>query len=221
MIYRVRKYLKLLQKKLISVSFVKKRMAKIKAGKNASKKELIVNKATALFRANGFSAASMRDIADAVGVEAPSLYNHISGKSELLQIICFKVGNEFVAQLDDAENKNGSIINKLELIIRFHITQMLNNFDEVYVANHDWKHLSDEHLSNFLSLRRNYEKRLVIIIEEGIQKKELKPINPYVAVLTLLSAVRGLEFWQRHKKNISVQVLEDDMVNHLLKGLVK
>jgi AcrR family transcriptional regulator len=196
-------------------------MPKIISGKNTSKKELIVNKASGLFRANGFSAASMRDIADAVGVEAPSLYNHISGKSELLQIICFKVANEFVSQLDETEKKGGSAIKRLELIIRFHIIQMLNNFDEVYVANHDWKHLPDEHLSNFLSLRRSYEKRLVNIIEEGIQKKELKPINPYVAVLTLLSAVRGLEFWQRHKKNISVQVLEDDMVNHLLKGLVK
>ena len=49
----------------------------------------------------------------------------------------------------------------------------------------------------------------------------LSPTNPYVAVLTILSAVRGLEFWQQHKKNISSQVLEDDMVNHLLKGITK
>jgi hypothetical protein len=40
-----------------------------------------------------------------------------------------------------------------------------------------------------------------------------------VAVLTMLSSVRGLEFWQRHKKNISTQVLEDDMVTHLLSGI--
>ena len=39
-------------------------------------------------------------------------------------------------------------------------------------------------------------------------------------VLTILSAVRGLEFWQRHKKNISAQVLEDTMVDHLLNGIV-
>ena len=50
--------------------------------------------------------------------------------------------------------------------------------------------------------------------------KEFKPTNPYVAVLTILSAVRGLEFWQQHRKNISNQVLEDDMVNHLLKGII-
>ena len=59
------------------------------------------------------------------------------------------------------------------------------------------------------------------LIEKGIEKNELKNINPYVAVLTILSAVRGLEFWQRHKKNVPQQVLEDDMVNHLLNGIVK
>ena len=40
-------------------------------------------------------------------------------------------------------------------------------------------------------------------------------------MLTLLSAVRGLEFFHRHKKNISTKVLQDDMVTHLLKGMIK
>jgi TetR/AcrR family transcriptional regulator, cholesterol catabolism regulator len=196
-------------------------MAKIKLGKNASKKEVIIKKASSLFRTKGFNAASMRELAEAVGVEAPSLYNHIGSKSELLQTICFKVANEFTSQLEATENKSTSITTKIELIIRFHITMMLDEFDEVFVANHEWKHLREPFLSNFLSQRRSYEKRLVAILEEGIKKKELKNINPYVAVLTLLSAVRGLEFWQRHKKNISTRVLEDDMVTHLLNGMIK
>lgn len=196
-------------------------MAKIKSGKNASKKDVIIKKAALLFRTKGFNAASMRELAEAVGVEAPSLYNHIGSKSELLQAICFKVANEFTTQLDETENINTGITNKIELIIRFHINMMLEEFDEVFVANHEWKHLQEPFLSNFLNQRRGYEKKLVTLIEEGIKKKELKNINPYVAVLTLLSAVRGLEFWQRHKKNISTQVLEDDMVAHLLTGIIK
>jgi len=196
-------------------------MAKIKSGKNASKKDIILKKAALLFKTKGFNAASMRELAEAVGVEAPSLYNHIGSKSELLQAICFKVAIEFTTQLDETENINTGITNKIELIIRFHITMMLEEFDEVFVANHEWKHLQEPFLSNFLNQRRGYEKKLVTLIEEGIKKKELKNINPYVVVLTLLSAVRGLEFWQRHKKNISTKVLEDDMVAHLLTGIIK
>ncbi|MFN8250943.1 MAG: TetR/AcrR family transcriptional regulator [Ferruginibacter sp.] len=196
-------------------------MSKIKAGKNFSRKEVIIKKAAALFRTKGFSAASMRELALAVGVEAPSLYNHIGSKAELLQAVCFKVAGEFTAQLAEAENSQTSIAEKIDAIIRFHIRMMLEAFDEVYVANHEWKHLPEPFLANFLQQRRHYEKRLVMLVEDGVKKKEFKNIHPYVAVLTLLSAVRGLEFWQRHKKNISTQTLEDDMVNHLLNGLKK
>jgi len=196
-------------------------MSRIKQGKHSSKKELITQKAATLFKTKGFSAASMRELAEEVGVEAPSLYNHIGSKSELLQGICFKVANAFTQYLDDAENHAGDHATRLEHIIRFHLRMMLDHFDEVYVANHEWKHLKEPYLSNFLIQRRGYEKRLISLMEGGIAAKEFKQTNPYVAVLTILSAVRGLEFWQQHKKNISRQVLEDDMVNHLLKGLIK
>lgn len=196
-------------------------MAKIMPGKNASKKDVITQKAAALFKTKGFSSASMRELAEAVGVEAPSLYNHIGSKGELLQGICFKVANAFISYLDAAENIPANHTTRLEQIIRFHISMMLDHFDELYVANHEWKHLKEPYLSNFLIQRRSYEKRLISLLENGIAAKEFTPTNPYVAVLTILSAVRGLEFWQQHKKNISSQVLEDDMVNHLLKGITK
>ncbi len=196
-------------------------MAKIKPGKNASKRDVITQKAAALFKIKGFSSASMRELAEAVGVEAPSLYNHIGSKGELLQGICFKVANAFISYLDTAENTPANHATRLEQIIRFHIRMMLEHFDEVYVANHEWKHLKEPYLSNFLIQRRGYEKRLISLLENGIAAKEFKQTNPYVAVLTILSAVRGLEFWQQHKKNISSKVLEDDMVNHLLKGITK
>ena len=196
-------------------------MAKIKPGKNGSKKEVIIKKASALFRARGYNAASMRELADSIGVEAPSLYNHIGSKSELLQAICFKIAREFTSQLVETENSGGSKLFMIEYIIRFHIRMMLEQFDEVFVANHEWKHLKEPWLSQFLNQRRDYEKRLVVLIEEGIRSNEFKKSNPYVTVLTLLSAVRGLEFWLRHKKNFSAQVLENDMVDHLLKGMIK
>lgn len=196
-------------------------MAKIKPGKNASKKDVITQQAAALFKTKSYSSTSMRELAEAVGVEAPSLYNHIGSKSELLQAICFKVANAFTSYLDTAETSGANTISMLENIIRFHIRMMLNNFDEVYVANHEWKHLKEPYLSNFLIQRRGYEKRLIALIQAGIAAGAFKNNNPYVAVLTILSAVRGLEFWQQHKKNISSQALEDDMVHLLLNGIIK
>lgn len=196
-------------------------MAKILPVNNASKKETILEKAAFLFKTKGYTAASMRELAIALGVEAPSLYNYIGSKSELLQTICFKIAEQFTLHLDNVEKNSENILSKIEAIIRFHIQIMLNNFNEVYVANHEWKHIKEPLLSNFLNQRRNYEKRLMVLVEIGIKNKELKNIHPYVTVLTILSTVRGLEFWHGHKKNVSQQILENDMVNHLLNGIIK
>ncbi|RYD79615.1 MAG: TetR/AcrR family transcriptional regulator [Sphingobacteriales bacterium] len=196
-------------------------MAKIKARLNGTKKDAIIQSAATLFRSKGFKASSMRELAEAIGVEAPSLYNHIGSKSELLQHICFKIAADFTQNLQFIETSGNAVTSKIEQLIRFHIQIMLQEYDEVYVANHEWKHLEEPYLSDFLNQRRLYEKRMTQLVKDGIEKKELKNIHPHVVVLTILSAVRGIEFWQRHKSAISAAELEQNMVDHLLNGLKK
>ena len=98
-------------------------MAKIKHGKSGSKKDVITQKAAALFRHKGYSTASMRDLAEAVGVEAPSLYNHIGSKSEILQAICFKTANDFTQYLNSIE-----ILNRQSLPLRSNFNQKVQEY---------------------------------------------------------------------------------------------
>jgi AcrR family transcriptional regulator len=196
-------------------------MSKIVASKNGTKKDAIILKAAALFRKKGFAVSSMRELAENIGVEAASLYNHIGSKNELLQSICFKVANDFIKHLTEIEKKPLSVTQKIEQIVRFHIHMMLEAYDEVYVANHEWKQLKEPFLSNFLNQRKQYETRLIELVTLGISKKEFKKINPHVAVFTILSAVRGLELWQRQKKVVSIAEVEKNMLDHLLNGIAK
>jgi len=196
-------------------------MPAIKTKKNISKKAVITEKASELFKQKGYNATSMRHLAEAVGVEAASLYNHIDSKASILHEICFRVADAFNENLDEVEKSSQNALTKIERILRFHIRMMIDRYDEIYVANHDWKHLEEPGLTEFLNHRRNYEKRMAAIIEAGVKKNELRSIEPHVAVLVLLSAVRGIEFWQRNKRNISAAELEENMILHLTGGLKK
>jgi len=189
--------------------------------KRASKKELIIQKASAMFREKGFPATSMRDLADEVGIEAASLYNHIQSKSEILQEIIYRTANDCNIHLDSLEVAQLNNIEKIESLIRFHVQMMIHHFDDYTVMINEWIHLSEPYQTNFITQRRIYVQRMENIIQQGIDHKEIKTVLPYIAMLTILSSVRGLEFWHRSEKHVSPQVIEDNMVAFLINGLKK
>ncbi|TDO26609.1 TetR/AcrR family transcriptional regulator [Sediminibacterium goheungense] len=196
-------------------------MARIKTDKNISRKDVIVTKAASLFREKGFKAASMRDLAEAVGVEAASLYNHIKSKTELLHELCFSVANRFLQKIDEVEAEKIPAIEKIEKLLRFHINEMIHHYEEVYVSDREWKHLADPYLSNFQNQRRIYRKRFAAIIESGIRNHEVKKIDAPTAVLIMLHAISGIESWHRSTQKISAAELEENMVTILVGGLTQ
>jgi len=194
-------------------------MGKTVAIKTINRKEQIVEIATRLFHEKGYNATSMRHLAEQMGMEAASLYNHITGKDELLQQICFGMATHYNAHLEQVENEAISPVARIEKMVRFHIGEMMTQFEAVYVTNRDWKHLKEPLLGNFLQQRKTYEKRFAHLVQQAIDAGEIKPVHPHAAVLTILSAVRGIEFWHRNPRNISAEQIEEDMVRILLHGL--
>jgi AcrR family transcriptional regulator len=196
-------------------------MAKAVSEKTLSRRVQIVSVATRLFHEKGYNATSMRHLAEQLGMEAASLYNHISGKDALLEQICFDMATHYNAHMEEVETATCTAIERVEKLVRFHIGMMLTHFEEVYVTNRDWKHLKEPLLANFLQQRKAYEKRFSKLVEQAVLAHEIQAVHPHAAVLTILSAVRGIEFWQRNPRNISAEQLEEDMVKILLKGLRK
>ena len=194
-------------------------MAKIIPDKDGSKKDVIIQSAASLFKEKGYPATSMRDIAEIIGVEAPSLYNHIESKKEILNEICFRIARLFTIHLKEVELSDEPVLRKIESIIRFHISMMMTEYKNVYISDHEWKHLHEPHLTDFKNQRRNYRSRVAALLQKGIDKNEVTSVNPYVAVLTILSAIGGIENWQRSSKKIDAKSLEENMVNILIEGL--
>lgn len=194
-------------------------MARIQTEKDVSRREVILTAAGILFREKGFKAASMRELAEKVGVEAASLYNHIRSKAELLHDICFNVANIFLENINQVEAADESPIKKLEMLIRFHIRQMIDNFEEVYVSDREWRHLEEPYLSNYQNQRRNYRKRFAQVIESGIQQGQINSVDTSTAVLIILHAIGGIESWHRSTHKVSGNELEEYMITILIQGL--
>ncbi|MBX2889028.1 MAG: TetR family transcriptional regulator [Ferruginibacter sp.] len=205
--------------KLINVSFAFQ-MAKIIGKGKIAKKAFIAHKAAALFRKRGYSNASMRELADSLHIEASSLYNHFASKGEILEHICDSVASGFMCHIEKVEQSKVSETEKIESIIRYHIKEMIKNYNRQCVANHDWKYLTGGSFLNHRAQRNLYETKLIALITKGIKSKAFVKRNPQVVTLTLLAAVRGLEVWQPKKGKMNSSTIEKDITQLLLKGLI-
>jgi len=194
-------------------------MAKIKTKENNTKREIIIIQAAKLFKEKGYKAASMREIATAVGVEAASLYNHIDSKNDLLNAICMNVANRYTSNINNIENEESAVINKFEKLIRFHVKEMMHNYEEVYVTDHDWRNMEEPYLSEYREMRRNYRKRFAAIVQQGIDKKEIKSIDANTIVMISINAIAAVDQWHRIVHKVNSQDLEDNIVTILVDGI--
>ena len=83
----------------------------------------ILDAAEDLFAAKGYSATSLGDVADRVGIRSPSLYNHFRNKEALYQAVLERLLTEFSAPLQElgsAAVTYERVFSWLETIVRLH-----------------------------------------------------------------------------------------------------
>ncbi|SFG11802.1 transcriptional regulator, TetR family [Pontibacter chinhatensis] len=184
-----------------------------------TRKEQIEKTATALFKSKGYAATSMRDLANALGIEAASIYSHIRSKEEILQRVCFKMADEFFDALDAAESMESTATVRLQRAIAAHVQVLTQNTEASAVFLHEWRHLSEPLHSNFLALRDKYEARFREIIHEGIQRGEFTVPDEKFAVLTILSALNWIHTWYKPEGKMTPTEIAENLSEMLLNGL--
>ena len=165
-------------------------------------------------------AVSMRDIAQAMGIKAASLYNHIEGKQEILATLILEVALEFTNGMNSVVKKKSSPLEKIRKVIELHIDITVNYSEGLAALNNDWMHLENEDLTNFIKMREDYEENFRKIIKQGIDIGEIQPRHPEVILFSILSTLRTLYIWYQKRGKLDVNVLKKDMVAVLLQGIV-
>jgi len=188
--------------------------------KITERKSEIIAIASRLFREKGYSAITMRDIAQAMEIKAASLYNHIKSKQEILVLIIIEIAEEFTSVMNQIVNSEISSIEKIKKVIQLHIDITLRNPDALACLNNDWMHLEDNELKYFLKMRAEYEDNFRKIIKVGIQNNEIKSLNQEVIIFSTLSTLRTLYLWYNKYKSLNDKVLMKDLEEILLKGIV-
>lgn len=183
------------------------------------RKTEIVNIAATLFKEKGYSAVTMRDIAQAMNIKAASLYNHIKSKHEILVLIIIAIAEEYTHTISDIVASEENAVAKLEKVIQLHIDITVRNPEALASLNNDWMHLPQTELEYFLKMREEYEEMFRSIVKKGIADGEIKNCNPEVIIFSMLSTLRTLYLWYGKKKGFTVKNLKDNLDEILLRGI--
>jgi len=186
-----------------------------------NRKQIILDEAAELFRERGYRATSMRDLAEKVGIEAASLYNHISSKQQLLYELLMQIAELFTEGMKTIDSLNVAPTEKLNKLISLHVKLTVEHPKPIGLLTGEWIHLEEPAQSKFMKLRTDYEQKFVAILEDGIEKNELEKIDPRIAMFSILSTLHGLQSWYRRNKDMTFHELEAAMQQCLLKGLKK
>jgi len=183
-----------------------------------NRKDEILKQATILFRQRGYSATSVRDLAQESGIEAPSLYSHFKSKEDILQRICFDMANAFMIGLSKAEKKKLPE-DKLKRAIKEHIKVVTQNLDASAVMWNEWKHLTKSHLVDFKNMLHDYEIWFKKIIKKGMKSGSFKNGDPLLLSNLILSSLNGVPRWY-NPEVFSAKKLNTSTVATFYKGIL-
>lgn len=180
----------------------------------------ILAAAMELFSRKGYAATSMRDLADAVGLQPGSLYAHIRSKEDLLVGIIEQVRDSFLTNGETAlADSSEPAAERLRRFIAAHLQIIFDNRASAVVFLHEWKSLEGEQLEEVRRNRDRYEGALVALLEEGVKSGEFRDIDPHLTAVAVLSMLNWSYTWYRNDGPLSLTGLADHFTDLLISGI--
>ena len=96
-------------------------MARLKGSVGADTKAAILSTALPLIAQYGYAAVSMRQIAEAVGVNVSALYNHFPNKQEILLRLMVDHMDSLMDAWEQQDINGKTAQEQIEIFTRFHI----------------------------------------------------------------------------------------------------
>ena len=166
------------------------------SGKNGQgKDEKIFAEAVRVFRQKGYHAASMQNIADAVGLQKGSLYHYISSKEELLFKIFERSTGALTQQLEAIINSQDSPSDKLRHAMEAHLVALCEPLDIYTVYLSERRALSGRYHAKVRAEGARHARLLEQIIQQGIASKDFRAVDPKMAAHAILGMCNWLYQW--------------------------
>lgn len=179
----------------------------------------IIEAATRVFSERGYHAASMNDIAAAVGIQKPSLYHHVRKKEDLL----FAIHEQLIEELTDETYavvaEADTAAEKVVAILHANMRFIAHRKDAVTVFLAERHVVSGERWNELVAKRDAYEHLVNGIIAEGISSGHFIDLPAPIAARGVLAMANWCYTWFNPDGELGADEVADIFATIALRGL--
>lgn len=169
--------------------------------------ERIWQAALTLFARQGFAGTTTRDIADASGLTAGSLYHYMGSKDDLLEQVMFGAMTGLLAASRPLVAATGEPISRIAGLIRLHVAVHARHQFEARVVDREVEQLSSANREKITAMRDEYESLWRSTIDAGITTGNFHVPDPSLATLALVGMCTEVATWYRPSGRMSPEAL--------------
>lgn len=166
----------------------------------------IVRAAGRLFHRKGYSATTVRDIADAVGMRSGSPFYHFRSKHDILRAVVLEGMDAMTRAVAAAAAAGDSPRARFGAMLRAHLDQLLGPAGRDFAATllHESRHLDPEALAELVARKDRYEAMWQQALRD-LKHAGLLADDSGVARLLLLGALNWTVQWHRPDGAASIE----------------
>jgi AcrR family transcriptional regulator len=159
----------------------------------------VIDAALHVFSKKGYSAASIQDVADAVGVLKGSLYYYIDSKEDLLFRIFDESHRQASVIADEITTDTDTPpLQRLQTFFERYTRWYLDNFERVSLYFREWRYLTGERRETVLAQRRAWERLVSSLIKEAKSRGDVgDDVDVKYATFFALGSVNSIPEWYR------------------------
>jgi TetR/AcrR family transcriptional regulator, cholesterol catabolism regulator len=193
---------------------------RIKEQKAALIQEEILIAAARLIASRGFRAVTVDDISAEMGFTKSIVYYYMKNKNEILYRIFEKIDETYANGLDEALHSSGSAVEQLARVMQMHCMNVLSHQDWSTIYNRDLNELTDEQRATIGENRRQYNRRIRSLYEEGVRLKHFRAAPPVIAVSCLIGACNWPYTWFNPKGKLTAEEIAEGYAKQLIHGVL-
>ncbi len=163
--------------------------------------------AVALFAERGYRATGVREIADALGIGATSIYTHIKTKCELLHEILIDTLDALIAVQQDAIESTPDVVEQLRRGAESQVRFLVEHPQEALIAIREFRWAEGDALTAVLERRRRYRNAFEDLIAEGNRQGRMSVSNAKIAAFAIIEMAEGVPRWFRPGREVSINQL--------------